>query len=376
MRIVVAPQEFKGSLTATQAAHAIAAGVRSASVGVEAVEIPMSDGGPGFVDAMVRGGGGHRVHATCADPLMRPVRAAFGLLPDGVAVIEMAAASGLLLLKPPERNPRLATTWGTGELIAAARGRGARAIIVGVGGRATVDAGAGAMQALGARLLDAAGRDLPRGGEALGRLERIDLAARDRRLLGASVRVATDVRNPLCGPEGAAAVFGPQKGASSDDVRILDASLRRFADVVQRDCGVDVRGMPGSGAAGGLAAGLVAVAGATLEPGSDLVAAATGLDGLIASCDAVITGEGRLDAQTPFGKTVAGVAAIARAHGKPVAVIAGTVDPAFDPSTAFDAVEPLSSPGLSLDEAMRLAGPLARAAPARVALRLADRPRR
>src|SRR3990172_8192799 len=254
MRIVVAPQEFKGSLTATQAAHAIAAGVRSASVGVEA------------------GGGG------------------------------------------------------------------ARAIIVGVGGSATVDAGAGAMQALGARLLDAAGRDLPRGGEALGRLERIDLAARDRRLLGASVR--------------------------------------RFADVVQRDCGVDVRGMPGSGAAGGLAAGLVAVAGATLEPGSDLVAAATGLDGLIASCDAVITGEGRLDAQTPFGKTVAGVAAIARAHGKPVAVIAGTVDPAFDPSTAFDAVEPLSSPGLSLDEAMRLAGPLARAAPARVALRLADRPRR
>src|SRR3990172_3938197 len=175
MRIVVAPQEFKGSLTATQAAHAIAAGVRSASVGVEA------------------GGGG------------------------------------------------------------------ARAIIVGVGGSATVDAGAGAMQALGARLLDAAGRDLPRGGEALGRLERIDLAARDRRLLGASVRVATDVRNPLCGPEGAAAVFGPQKGASSDDVRILDAALRRFADGVPRDWGVDVRGMPGSGAAGGLAAGLVAV---------------------------------------------------------------------------------------------------------------------
>ncbi len=378
MRFLIAPQEFKGSLTATQAAHAIAEGVRSADAGVVAVAVPMSDGGPGFVDAMLAARRGQRVQVACSDPLMRPMRAAFGLLPDGggpdgVGVIEMAAASGLVLLKPAERSPRLATTFGTGELILAALDRGARTIIVGVGGSATVDAGAGAMQALGARLLDAAGHDLPRGGAALARLDRIDLAARDRRLADASVRVAADVSNALCGDQGAAVVFGPQKGASSDDVRVLDAALRRFAEVVRRDCGVDVAAIRGSGAAGGLGAGLAAVAGATIEPGFDLVAEVMRLEEKVASCDIVITGEGRLDAQTPYGKTVAGVAGMARAHGKPVGVIAGSVDPAFDPATAFDEVETLTTPGLSLDEAMRLAPPLLRAAAARLAQRLMAR---
>jgi len=373
MRFVIAPQEFKGSLTAVQSARAIAEGVRSADPGAEAVQVPMSDGGPGFVEAMLAACGGHRAEVTCCDPLMRPIRAAFGILPDGVAVIEMAAGSGLVLLKPQERNPRLATTFGTGELIGAALARGARTIIVGVGGSATVDGGAGAMQALGARLIDAAGRDLPRGGEALGRLERIDLAARDRRLAGATVRVATDVRNPLCGDRGAAVVFGPQKGASPDDVRILDAALRRFASVVRRDCGVDVASMPGSGAAGGLSAGLVAVAGATMEPGFDLVADVTGLESLIVSADAVITGEGRLDDQTQYGKTAAGVACLARGHGKLVAVIAGRIEPSFEQRADFDEVEAISSPGLSVNEAMRLAGPLLRAAASRVADRLSAR---
>jgi glycerate kinase len=371
MRFLIAPQEFKGSLTATQAAHAIAEGVRTADRSIEVVEVPMSDGGPGFVDAMLTALGGQRVEASCSDPLMRPIRASFALTVDQVAVIEMAAASGLVLLKPRERNPLLATTFGTGELIGAALERGARTIIAGLGGSGTVDAGAGAMQALGARLLDAAGLDLPRGGGALARLDRIDLGPRDRRLDAVSIRVATDVRNTLCGEHGAAAVFGPQKGASPDDVRVLDAALRRFAEIVRRDCGVDVASVPGSGAAGGLGAGLMAVAGATIEPGFDLVADVTGLDELVATCDAVITGEGRLDAQTPYGKTVAGVAGMAAAHGRPVGVLAGSVDPAFEVSR-FAAVEALSSPGLSFDETMRLAAPLLRAAAGRLAQRLLD----
>jgi glycerate kinase len=371
MRFVIAPQEFKGSLTAAAAADAIAAGVRDAVPGADLDLAPMSDGGPGLVDAMLAARGGARIETQAHDPLMRPVVAAWALLPDGTAVIEMAAASGLVLLSADERDPLVATTYGTGELMRAALVRGAARIIVGVGGSATVDAGAGAMQALGARLLDAAGAELPYGGAPLARIARIDLSGVDPRLASAQVRVASDVTNTLCGQQGAAAIFGPQKGASPDGVRVLDAALRRFAEVALRDTGVDLLGVRGGGAAGGLGAGLMLVARATIEPGFAIVAEAAGLDARVARADAVITGEGRLDAQTAFGKTADGVAKLARKHGKPVAMIAGSIDEGYDASGGtFDLVEAATPPGMPATEAMRIAARLVREAAARAAVRL------
>jgi glycerate kinase len=373
MRFVIAPQEFKGSLTAAEAADAMAAGVRDGMPGADLDLAPMSDGGPGLVDAMRTARGGERIETTAHDPLMRAVVAAWALLPDGTAVIEMAAASGLVLLSADERDPIVATTYGTGELLRAALDRHAARIIVGVGGSATVDAGAGAMQALGARLLDAAGAELPHGGAPLARLDRIDLTGVDPRLASTEVRVASDVTNLLCGPQGAAAIFGPQKGASPDGVRVLDAALRRFAEVALRDVGVDLLDVSGGGAAGGLGAGLMLVARATIEPGFAIVAEAVGLDERIARADAVITGEGRLDAQTAFGKTADGVAKLARRHSKRVAMIAGGIDEGYDASGgAFDLVEAATPPGMPVADAMRTAARLVRAAAARAAGRLRD----
>jgi len=367
VRILIAPQEFKGSLTAAGAARAIADGVRAALPDAETDEAPMSDGGAGLVDAMLVARGGERIATEVRDPLMRPVRAGWALLSGGSAAIEMAAASGLVLLAADERDPLIATTYGTGELIRAALDRGCRRIIVGVGGSATVDAGAGAMQALGARLLDASGADLPSGGAALARLARIDLAGVDARLAGAEIRVASDVTNTLCGPQGAAMIFGPQKGASEQDVRALDAALARFAEIARRDTGIDLLVMPGSGAAGGLGAGLAVVAGATIEPGFAIVAEAVGLEGRIAAADFVITGEGRLDAQTAFGKTVAGVARMARAHGRRIGVIAGSVRADFDRAgSPFDAIVSAAPNGVPVEEAMRDAGSLVREAAVRI----------
>jgi glycerate kinase len=372
MRFVIAPQEFKGSLTAGEAAAAIAHGVADAIPDALVDVVPMSDGGPGLVDALLAARGGERVETAAHDPLMRPHTAAWAVLADGAAAIEMAAASGLVLLAAGERDPRIATTFGTGELVRAALDRGCRRIILGVGGSATVEGGAGAIQALGAQLLDADGRELRPGGAPLARLARIDLSRVDARLAGTEIRVASDVTNPLCGPEGAAAIFGPQKGASPDDVRLLDAALRHYAEVALRDVGIDVLDVAGGGAAGGLGAGLMLIARATIESGFDLVAGAAGLDAKIATAAAVITGEGRLDAQTAFGKTAGGVAKIARAHDKPVAVIAGSIDPGYDATAGtFTVAEAATPPGMPPDDAMRDAAGLLRAAAARVARQLA-----
>jgi len=358
MRILVAPQEFKGSLTAAEAARAIAEGLRAALLDAVVEEAPMSDGGAGLVDALLAALGGERIESAAHDPLMRPRRAAWALLPGDAAAIEMAAASGLVLLAPEERDPLVATTYGTGELIRAALDRGCVEIIVGVGGSATVDAGAGAMQALGGRLLDASGAELPPGGGPLARLERIDLLRPDGRLSGVRLRVAADVTNTLCGPQGAATVYGPQKGASADDVRALDGALRRFADVAVRDLGLDLLRLDGGGAAGGLAAGLAAL-GATIEPGFALVTEAVGLEAKVAAADVVVTGEGTLDAQTAFGKTAARVAAMARQHGKRVIAIAGAVE-GDDAASAFDAVYAATPPGTPREAAMRDAAWLVR----------------
>lgn len=372
MRILVAPQEFKGSLNATEAAAAIAAGVRAVAPAAQLDEAPLSDGGPGLVDAMLAAKGGERIVSDAHDPRMRPLRAAWALLADGTAVIEMAAASGLVLVPSAERDPLTATTYGSGELVRAALDRGVRHIIVGVGGSATVDAGAGAIAALGARLLDAGGAELQPGGAALAQLGRIDISGVDARLASCELRVATDVDSPLCGPAGAAIMFGPQKGASPDGVRALEAALRRFAEIVLRDFGIDLLKMPGAGAAGGLGAGLVAAAGATIEPGFPLVAEAVGLDARIAAADLVITGEGRLDAQTARGKTAAGVASMARAQGKPVIAIAGHVEPGYAPPPGtFTAVVSASPDGTPVEEAMARAAELISAAASRAVARWA-----
>lgn len=330
-RIVVAPDSFKGSATARQAAEAIARGLRRALPGVVVETVPMADGGEGTVDALVEATGGRFVEVTVTGPLGEDVRVRFGILGDGgTAVIEMAAASGLPLVPPERRNPLLTTTYGTGQLIRAALDRGARRIIVGLGGSATVDGGAGMAQALGARLLDADGRELGWGGGELGRLARIDVAGLDPRLRQTEILVACDVSNPLYGPEGAAPVFGPQKGATAAMVRRLDDNLRHFARILRRDLGVEVGQLPGGGAAGGLGAGLVAFCGARLRPGAELVMEAVGLEARLAGADLVVTGEGRLDRQTAYGKTAAAVGRLARKLGVPAVAICGSIGEEVD----------------------------------------------
>jgi len=326
MRIVIAPDSFKESASAERAAAALASGLRRGLPGAELEVIPMADGGEGTVDALVAATGGHKTTATVSGPLGELVAAEYGTLGDGTtAVIEMAAASGLQLVPEERRDPRLTTTRGTGELILDALGRGLRKFVMGIGGSATNDAGAGMAQALGYRLLDVEGFDLPPGGAALARLEKIDSAGRYPSLAHAEFSVACDVTNPMCGPVGASRVFAPQKGADELAVAELEASLQRFGAVVERDLGINVMESPCGGAAGGLGAGLMAFCGATLQPGVEVVAQACRLEERMAGADLVITGEGRLDSQTVGGKTPVGVARIAKKLGIPVLALAGAL---------------------------------------------------
>lgn len=326
MKIVVAPDSFKESLSALDVAHALREGFAEVWPAADYALVPVADGGEGTVDALVATTGGKRVTTRVTGPLGNEIEAFWGLSGDGnLAIVEMAAAAGLMLVPPAERNPLVTTTWGLGQLIRAALDAGARRFVVGIGGSATNDAGAGMIQALGGRLLDAEGRDLPPGGGALASLERIDLSGLDPRLSECTIDVACDVDNPLCGPKGASAIFGPQKGATPEMVATLDRNLARFAAVVKAQLGLDVADLPGSGAAGGLGAGLRAVVGATLRPGVEIVMEAVGMDAIVADADLVVTGEGRIDGQTVHGKTPVGVAAVARRHGCPVIAIAGSV---------------------------------------------------
>ncbi|MGY1829225.1 glycerate kinase [Geodermatophilus sp. SYSU D01180] len=321
MRIVVAPDSFKGTLTAEDAADAVARGLARVHPEAEVLARPVADGGEGTVAAALRAG--YRpVTTTVGGPDGRPVRATFAV--DGTtAVLELAAAAGLGLLAEPA--PTTATTRGVGELLLAALDAGARRVVLGLGGSATTDAGAGLLQALGVRLLDAGGRDVPPGGAGLAHLARIDPGARDPRLHGLEVRVATDVDNPLTGPSGAAAVYGPQKGATPGQVAELDAALARFAAVVRRDLGVDLEGRPAMGAAGGTAAGVAAVVTCSVGSGAELVADLVGLDEALAGADLAVTGEGSLDAQSLRGKAPSVVAARARRAGVPCVGLAGRV---------------------------------------------------
>jgi glycerate kinase len=432
MRIVIAPDSFKESLSAAEVAEAMAAGVRDVLPGAEIDLCPMADGGEGTVEAMVSATGGRLCEVSVIGPLRQPRVARFGLLGGGqTAVIEMAEAAGLTLVPPDRRNPLLTTTFGVGQVILAALDAGARHLVIGIGGSATVDGGVGCAQALGVVFVGHAkgsaaqnpspleGEGPVRGGEGcrpvrpgpaqaarpphptlslegerdeaapltlpspsrgegfkktpphqalpcglgggdLKRITRIDASDRDRRVAEARVEVACDVTNPLTGPNGAAVVYGPQKGATPDMVKTLDAGLAHLAELIRRDLGMDVQTLPGTGAAGGLGAGLVAFAGATLRRGVEIVADAVGLRRRLAGAALVITGEGKFDSQSASGKTAVGVARIAAEMGVPAVCIPGQAT-ADAPHELFRAVCPLVNPATPVSEAMARTAELVRA---------------
>lgn len=328
MRVVCAPDSFKESMTALQAAYAMADGVRRVVPDAECTVVPMADGGEGTVQALVDALGGELVRTSCHDALGRETTASYAFVASRqLAVIEVAAASGLELIARDERNIAVASTYGTGELIRDALDRGARRFVVGLGGSATNDAGAGLCVALGARFLDAHGRELARGGAALTQLAAVDLTGLDERLAACRFEIACDVENPLLGPTGASAVFGRQKGADPAMVADLDAALTRWADVVEEETGRRVRHLPGAGAAGGIGAALAAFTEATMRPGVEIVVDAVGLRECVRGADLVLTGEGGIDSQTIHGKTPWGVASVAMDAGVPVVLFGGRVTP-------------------------------------------------
>jgi glycerate kinase len=353
VRVVCAPDSFKESLTALEAARAMAAGVRRADPAAEVDIVPMADGGEGTVRAVADALGGALVTATVDDALGRPRPATYALAGD-LAVIELAEAAGLAHLAAAERDTRRTSTGGVGQLIRHALDRGARRVLLGLGGSATTDAGAGLAHALGVRFLDADGRELPPGGAALARLARVDVTGLDPRVAATAFQVACDVTNPLLGPRGAAAVFGPQKGADATAVADLDAALTRWADVVEAAVGRSVRDVPGAGAAGGTGAGLLAFTPAVLARGVELVAAAVGLAGRIRGADWVFTGEGSIDAQTLSGKTPWGVAAVAHAEGVPSVWFGGrvTLDVTDVAGLGVRAVVPIVGADVALERAL------------------------
>jgi glycerate kinase len=360
MRIVIAPNAFKGSLSALEAAEAIGEGVRVAARDAQLVLVPIADGGDGTVDALVAATQGDRRALRVRGPLGDPVDAEYGLIDGGsTAVIEMAKAAGLALVPNEKRDPRITTTYGVGELMQHAYDTGARHFIVGIGGSATNDGGAGMAQALGYHLLDESGLELPPGGLALKRLARIHVGGVHANWKETQVDVACDVTNPLTGPRGASAVYGPQKGATPEMVAELDTALHHFAEIIRRDLGVDVEPLPGAGAAGGLGAGLVAFLGARLQPGAEMVMEALHLDERLAGAQLVITGEGRLDSQTArFGKGPAAVARHAKNAGIPVVAIGGSVADEAELRLLFDGLEATVVEPTSLDDAIAQARPL------------------
>src|SRR5437016_5672195 len=361
MRILIAPQSLKGSLTAAEAGSAIAQGVHVVYPKAEIEVVPVADGGEGTVQALVDASGGKIIQKMVTGPLGEPVLAFFGLMGDGsTAAIEMAACAGLPLVPPERRDPRITTTYGVGELILAALDLGSRHFIIGIGGSATNEGGAGMAQALGAELLTAQGPEIARGGTALATLAHISTSTMDPRLQECTVEVACDVSNPLCGPTGASAVYGPQKGATPEVVEELDAALAHYAQIIEQDLRVSVREIPGAGAAGGLGAGLIAFLGATLKPGAQIVFEAVDLEERIRQADLVITAEGQIDAQTAYGKSVGAVAEIAKRYGLPVLALAGGLGDNYQVvyTLGVDAVAALTPGPMSLTYDMEHAGAL------------------
>ena len=326
IKILIAPDKFKGSMTAIEAANSIALGIKKVNPGAKLVKLPLSDGGEGLVDVMVNAAGGTVIETMVTGPLGNPVKAKWGLIEDKMkAVIEMSAASGLNLVSESKRNPSITSTYGTGELIKAAMDHGCNEIIVGIGGSATNDGGAGMARALGVKFNDFNKEPLAEGGSELIKLESLDLKEIDPRLERTKILVASDVDNPLIGPRGASIVYGPQKGASAEMAKNLDRALENYASVIKREIGINVDQLPGAGAAGGLGAGLIAFLGAELQPGIELVLDALNFDRHLEGCFLLVTGEGRLDGQSLHGKSPIGAARRAKKRNVPVLALAGSI---------------------------------------------------
>ncbi|WP_313628170.1 glycerate kinase [Kosakonia sp.] len=359
MKIVIAPDSYKESLSALDVATAIESGFREIFPTAEYVKIPVADGGEGTVEAMVAATDGRIVKVAVKGPLGEQAEGFYGISGDEQsAFIEMAAASGLEMVPPAKRDPLITTSWGTGELIRHALDAGVKHIIIGIGGSATNDGGAGMVQALGAKLLDENGQQIALGGAALETLARIDTAQLDKRLAECRIEVACDVTNPLTGKEGASAVFGPQKGATSKMIDRLDKALGHYARIIARDLDLDVLHLAGGGAAGGMGAALYAFCGAELRQGIEIVTDALALDEYVIGADLVITGEGRIDSQTVHGKVPVGVAKVAKRHNIPVIGIAGslTADVGVVHHHGIDAVFSVIYKVCSLEDALENAG--------------------
>jgi len=354
MKILIASDSFKGSATTMEVADNIAKGLLRVCPEIEIEKLPVADGGEGTVETLVAGMDGDFVQVGVTGPLGERVKAKYGIIDDGMAIIEMAEASGLVLVEEERRNPTLTTTYGTGELILSALERGLKRIYVGIGGSATNDGGMGMARALGYRFLDRDGNELPDGGGRLGQLDRIDLTKVTPLLKDARITVMCDVENPLFGPDGAAFVYGPQKGADPDMVQLLDENLRHFSEILIRDMNADVADIPGSGAAGGLGGGLMAFCGAELKPGIEMVLDILNFDSHLQDVDLVVTGEGRIDGQSAKGKVPAGVAKRAKKLNKPLVAVAGGVGEGAEGlySIGTDLILPIVDGPMELRQAM------------------------
>jgi len=367
MKIILAPDSLKGSLSSIEAAAAMARGFRRVFPDAALTLLPMADGGEGTVSAVLHAVGGRELRVPVQDPLGRTIEASYGILEDGSVILEMAAASGLPLLRPRERNPMEASTFGTGQLLLHALGQGCQRVYHGIGGSATNDGGMGLLMALGVRFYDKAGQLLGGKGSSLEQIHRIDTSQLDPRLSDTELIVLCDVRNPLCGPQGAAVVFGAQKGASESQIALLDQGLRHYAKKVEECTGKAIGDVPGAGAAGGLGGGLMAFLNTKLQQGCPTILDLCGFDRLLQGTDLVITGEGRIDESTGFGKVPQSVAQRAARQSVPTLAIGGGVSPSRsleegEGLLAFGAVTDV----MSLEEALKQAEPLLEAAAERV----------
>jgi glycerate 2-kinase len=357
VKILISSDSFRGSLSSAQVGKHLSTGLGRIFPQAVIMNIPLADGGEGTVDACVLATGGKFIDVDVHDPLMRKISARFGITGDGTtAVIEMAAASGVELLKPNEKNPWLTTTYGTGDLIKAALDHGCSRILIGIGGSATTDGGVGMADSLGVKFRDSSGNIISGEGGKLGLISSIDTSSLDPRIFSTEIIVACDVTNILTGPEGAAYVFSPQKGADPEMVERLDKNLEHLAEIIGRELSVNVKDLPGGGAAGGLGAGLVAFLNARLEKGFSIISQVINLEDSVAKCDLVVTGEGKIDYQTQFGKTAFGISQLAKKYNIPVIAVAGTIDDKADVlyTKGIDAMISIIDKPLSLEEACKI----------------------
>lgn len=355
LTIVLAPDSFKESMTAKEVCEAMERGIKKVNSNITCIHVPMADGGEGTMQSLVDATKGKVYSLKVDGPLGDQVEAQYGILGDGeIGILEMASASGIHLVSPEQRNPLLTTTYGTGQLIKACLDHGVKKLLIGIGGSATNDGGAGVIQALGGRLLDKQGTELAFGGGELGKLSTIDLSNFDSRLKDVIVEVACDVSNPLCGESGASNVYGPQKGATREMISILDDNLRHYADIIKKQLGKDVLDVPGAGAAGGLGAGLMAFLNGSLKKGIEMVIEYAGLEEKVKDADMVWTGEGSIDFQTQYGKTPLGVATVSKKHNKPVIALAGRVGEGIDVlyESGIDSIFGITKGATSIEEAL------------------------